>query len=92
MLGLALQRREAISLFREICDSISDESLISSVSLNPCVKTASYELRIRTVFDKSAVKAIRSIVEKHELSMDELKGCIVIYSPKAAQANPWLTA
>jgi len=81
-----LQRREAISLFREICDSIADDSILSSVILKPHDNAYSaptkYELHIKIFLGASTLKNVKAIVKKHLLTMKESNGYLIIAAPE----------
>ncbi len=80
-----LQRREALQVFHEICDSIPDANLFAWVSLtsfgNEEPSNKSYELKIRTGQKLSDLKEIRSIVEKHGLFLEESDKTLTIRTP-----------
>ena len=83
--GIALERREAIQLFREICDTIPDMSLANCVLLKPknCPDALQklYELQIRIVLNESVLEQVRAIVSQHKLLMETAENFIVIYRP-----------
>jgi hypothetical protein len=84
-----MERREAIQLFREICECIPDSSRFHSVFLNS-QKMATYparrsfELRIDIALDKSSLRRVEDLVRKRRLAMEENKGALVIYAPETS--------
>ena len=81
-----MQRREATSLFREICDSIADDSILSSVILkthnNGYSLPTKYELHIKAFFGVSTLKNVKAVVKKHRLTMKESNGYLIIAAPE----------
>ena len=81
-----MERREAIQLFREICDIIPDLALSSCVVLQPQSRFSDafprfYELHIRAVLDEFDLKRLRTMVEKRNLFLEAAaSGYIVIGS------------
>ena len=85
-----MERREAVRLFREICECIPDSSMFRSVFLNPQnmatdVTRRNFELRIDMALDKSSLRCVEDVVKKHKLVMEENKGSIVIYAPETSR-------
>ncbi len=79
-----MQRREAIRLFREICECITDESVLSSVFLiqrnePESLGMENFELWINAVLDNTGLRDVRSIVKERKLVLEENKGFFVIY-------------
>jgi hypothetical protein len=81
-----LQRREATALFREICDCFPDDSILSSVILknhnNAYSAPTKYELHIKAFFGASTLKNIKAIVKKHQLTVKESNGYLIIAAPE----------
>lgn len=74
-----MRRREAIQLFREICQCTPD-AFISSISLSPnATSKKEFELRINMALDGKNLKNVENIVNKHGLVLKELKGALLIY-------------
>ncbi len=73
-----MRRREAVLLFREICQYIPD-AFISSISLSPNnFYKNEFELRINVVLDAKSLKDIRSVIDKHGLILKEDNGTLFI--------------
>ena len=81
-----MQRREATSLFREICDCFPDDSILSSVILkhhnNGYSAPTKYELHIKAFLGASTLKNVKAIVKKHQLTMKESNGYLIIAAPE----------
>jgi len=83
--AIALERREAIQLFREICDNIPDIALSNCIVLKPQSRFSDafpkfYELHIRAVLDEFDLNRLRTMVEKRNLFLETASGYIVIGS------------
>ena len=73
-----MRRREAVLLFREICQCIPD-AFISSISLSPNnTYKNEFELRINVALDARSLKDIRSVIDKHGLILKEDYGTLFI--------------
>ena len=81
-----MERRETILLLREMGECL-DSMPISSVFLKNRNNSANsslddYELHIKVTLNALTRKFIKQVVRKHQLLLQELDGCIVIYSPE----------
>ncbi len=81
-----MKRREAVSLFKTICECIPD-ALVNGASLTPTSQSEGFELRINVDTDKKSLEDVRSIVKKHKMAIDENKGSLRIYEPKPKQTE-----
>ena len=82
-----MNRQEAIALLREIIEACSELIEMNYVSLNPADARIrkgvdDYELHVKWVLDERLRQCLTPILEKHQLSMKESKGSIIIYAPK----------
>jgi hypothetical protein len=84
-----MQRREAVGLFREICECIPDPSIFNSVFLMTQKIAGSekenFELRINAAINDNNLKRLEFIVKKHGMLLMENKGSIIIYEPESTQ-------
>ncbi len=80
-----MRRREAVGLFREICECIPDPSGFSSVFLIQTSQADSleenFELRINAMFDGRTLETIKVLLKKRRMFLVENKGSLVIYAP-----------
>jgi len=81
-----MQRREATSVFREICDKIPDMILSNCVLLKPLAtiqdpSRTDYELHIKKPHNESNLERIRVITDKHNLEVEETGEYIIIRAP-----------
>ena len=75
-----MRRREAIRLFKEICESIPS-AYIKCASLTPSGHSnGELELRINTSLDVKSIKNVQALVNKHGMILKEEKGSLLIYS------------
>ncbi len=86
-----MQRRDAVRLFREICECIPDPSVLSCVFLIQRSKPASlgkenFELWINAAFDNPSLRDVQSIVKERKLVLEEKRRFFVIY--EAAPKEP----
>ncbi len=73
-----MRRREAILLFREICECIPD-MLISSFSLTPVDGfKGEFELRIFGSFNVKGFKIVQSIAQKYGMSVSQNQSSLII--------------
>lgn len=73
-----MRRREAIRVFKEICQCMPDAS-VSSVSLSPnAVSKTDFELRLRMAIDKKSHDDMVALVSKHGLTLKESEGSMLI--------------
>jgi archaellum biogenesis ATPase FlaH len=82
-----MNRQEAIALLREILEACRGLIEMNYVSLDladaQIRKSADYyELHVKWVLDERLRQCLTPILEKHQLSMKESKGSIIIYAPK----------
>jgi hypothetical protein len=73
-----VRRREAILLFREICECIPG-LFVNSVSLLRRNNSKEVTLRINMLSDVESIKIMRSIVETYGLILEEEKGALLIH-------------
>lgn len=77
--GNVMQRREAIRLFREVCECIPD-AYISGISLSPNrSSTSGFDLRINVTIDSKSLTNVQSVASKHGMVAKEDRGSILIY-------------
>ena len=80
-----MRRREAVKLFKEICECIP-EAPISSALLTPNRNSkGEFELRINVLLDGKSLENVKSLVEKHKMNLKENNGSLLIY---AAEPKP----
>ena len=89
---MIMQRREAVRLFREICECIPDASAFSSVFLIQRNEPASFgmenfELWINADLDNAGLRSVQSIVKERKLILEENRGFFVIYSADAKETE-----
>jgi hypothetical protein len=81
-----MQRREASRLFREICESFPQSFIFDSVMLRQETglnrSNCSFELQIKTTLTGGALKAVESVVTRHNLEIRECAGSFFIRSRK----------
>jgi hypothetical protein len=83
LIGDALNRDEAVKLFKEI--TCACRLGISSVSLiSPDQNLDGYELHIKSFLDRVDRIKIQNILERYQLVWKEEKDTIIIYKPKEA--------
>ena len=81
-----MKRREAIQVLREICDFITDDSIVNCLILKPLGDFApfaveGYALQMKIAFSESVLEQIKSVAAKHQLKVDESDGYLVVYAP-----------
>ncbi len=79
--GCVMQRREAIRLFKEICECIPD-AFVDGFSLIASSLNGEFELHMNTSLNTKGIENVQSLVSKHGLLLKEDKGIIVIYGSK----------
>jgi hypothetical protein len=84
--GRGTKRREAVSLFKTICECIPD-ALVNGASLTPTNRAEGFELRINVDMDSKNLENVRSIVKKQRMVIEENKGSLMIYEPKLEQTE-----
>ena len=80
-----MRRREAVSIFREICECVPD-AFVSKISLNQ-KKSAreGFELRINVFLGGDSFGSVQSIVNKRGLTLKEDQGSLLIYRSQASK-------
>jgi hypothetical protein len=73
-----VRRREAVLLFREICEC-SPGLFVNSVSLLTSNSSKEVTLRINVFLDGVNLKGVQSIVEAHRLILEKNGGAFLIY-------------
>ena len=73
-----MQRREAVRLFREICECIPD-AFVDGISLIENYLSGEFELHLNISLNAKGIENVQSLVSKHGLLLKEDKGTIVIY-------------
>jgi len=74
-----MRRREAILVFREICECIPDV-FINSITLSLSTPSQrDFVLRLNMSLNRGNIMNVQSIVRKHGLLMKENKGFLLIY-------------
>jgi hypothetical protein len=76
-----VRRREAVQLFREICEC-SPGLFVNSVSLLTSNSSKEVILRINVFLDGVNLKGVQSIVEAHKLILEEDEGGFLIHDSK----------
>jgi hypothetical protein len=81
-----LKRQDAIQIFREICESTPDAFVVDHVILTPESKfllpnAEGYSLHIKIPPADTTLKIIKTVAAKHQLSVEELGGYLVIFEP-----------
>jgi len=83
-----MRRREAILVFREICECIPDV-FINSITLSPSMPSLrDFVLRLNMSLNNRNLVSVQSIVNKHGLSMKENKGFVLIYGSGTHVTHP----
>ncbi len=77
-------RREAVRLFKEICECIPDV-FVDGFSLKANSLNGEFELHMNMSLNAKSIKNVQSLVNKHGLLLKEDKGIIVIYG---SEQNP----
>jgi len=78
-----MDRAEALVLLHEILEACKESITMNSVSLdNPSISSTSksYQIKINCNFDSTSKQCIAPILKKHELSLKESEGFVVIQS------------
>jgi len=77
-----MRRREAVLLFREICECIPD-AFISKISLtSKNTAKEEFELRINVSLDGESFANVKSLVTKRGLNLKEEENSLLIYGSK----------
>jgi hypothetical protein len=82
-----VNRKEAVSVLREILEACQDLMYLNYVSLNYSdakirKNSDGYELYIKCDLNSSLRRCVTPILESHQLRMKELSGAISIYTPE----------
>jgi hypothetical protein len=77
--GEAMNRKEAISVLREVLEKCNGELSASSVSLSS-IDPSNYQLTINCTLDNSLRKCVNTIAERHRLKIREDLGKFTIHS------------
>jgi len=84
---MAMDRKEAVKVLREILSECDGSLSLSTVSISPIALTktedSSFELKINCALDDYLRKCIRPVLERHKLAMKESGGSFVIYRPRS---------
>jgi hypothetical protein len=78
-----MDRAEALVVLHEILEACKESITMNSVSLdNPPISSTSksYQIKINCNLDSTSKQCIAPILKKHELSLKELEGFVVIQS------------
>jgi hypothetical protein len=85
MRGL-LNKQEALAILREVAVVLSESVVISGVSLDPLGSTVSKDpnnvgflIRMKCDLDNYTQDYLKSLLEKHKLSMKEENGYVLIF-------------
>jgi len=76
-----MRRREAVLLFREICECIPD-AFVTGISLIASDLSEEFELRMNLSLNAKGIEDVQSLVSRHGLQLKEDRGTLVIYGPK----------
>lgn len=79
---MAMDRREAVKVLREILSECGSSLLMSSVSISPIAPNmggSSFELKINCMLDDYLRKCIDAVLERNKLAMRDLGNAVVIY-------------
>ena len=80
---MAMDRKEATKVLREILGECDGSLLMSGVSISPIyprgAEGSSFELKINCALDDYLRKCINAVLVRHKLTMKELGKSIVIF-------------
>ena len=76
-----MKRKEAIAILKEIVEVYKKVS-VNHIILKAVTESEGYELHIRDHFGEKDCERLQHILQKHNLSMKQYNGNIVIYTPK----------
>ena len=76
-----MRRREAVILFKEICERIPD-ALVTGASLTQTNRSDNLELKIIADLDDKSLKILKLLAEKRKLAIRESIGSLSIYEAK----------
>jgi hypothetical protein len=82
--AMAMDRKEATMVLREIMGECDGLLLMTCVSLSPTapIRDDSFELRIHCGINDYLRRCINTVLQKHQLSMKESNSSLVIYNPQ----------
>jgi len=84
---MAMDRREATKVLREILSECDGSLLMSNVSITPIspsrAEESFFELKINCELDDYLRKCIYNVLEKHKLTMNELEKSFVIFHSRS---------
>jgi hypothetical protein len=83
--GSVMRRREAVRLFREICECIPEAPISSALLMPERSSKEKFELRINVALDGKSLQNVKSLVEKHRMNLEENNGSLLIYAAEPKQ-------
>lgn len=82
-----MHRREAVRLFKEICECIPDAFISGVLLTSSSTSEEGLSLRINMDLNLQSLKNIRSIVDKHGMILKEDNGFLMIFGSKKYQTG-----
>lgn len=86
-----MRRREAVEIFKEICECIPEASLSSVFLTNRDTLFEfvgeNYELRLNVSLDEKFLRKINSIVKKRNMIMERKDETLLVYAPEIAPSK-----
>ena len=82
-----MQRREAVEIFEEICQSVPETSVFRSVGIftrsnDEGPTEEDFELRIKGELSQRDLNFIKSIVKRFQKAIEIKRETLIIYAPK----------
>ena len=82
---IVMERREAVQVFREICECIPDLSVLSGVLLRPQNHSGEslkdlFDLQVNAILDAMTMKLVRAVVRKRGLVLKANRQYLLVHS------------
>jgi hypothetical protein len=83
-MALLMNKSEALALLHEFNEALGKSGTVTCISLDGSqvshIFTGGYEIRMKCELDSHSREILRGIVKKHNLSMKEQNGYVILHS------------
>ncbi len=76
-----MDKREALQVLNEILKTCIEELGVLSLSLEQPIGSGNYVIRMEASLDDNSRKELNSILDKHNLTLEETKNFVIVHSP-----------
>ncbi len=76
-----MNKSEALQVLSEILKACIEELRVQSFSVDQPMALGNYVIRMETSLDDNLRKKVNSILDKHNLTLEETENFVIVYSP-----------